>query len=222
MWSVVSCVIEDAERAYDTTSLTEDNKKMWNSKLYISAVSRLSSGFDLKEKTMLKNYIKIAFRNLRKQKLYSLINILGLALGLAFCVLVLLFINDELTYDHFHTDKDRIYRLFREPVAQNSPIDRELYMPIPTGPAMKANFPEVEEYVRLTPFGTNVVRHEGQLYDQDDVVFSDPQVFDVFTFPMIAGNAETALSDSYSTVITSGPQIFWKDKCCGRSFADPS
>jgi putative ABC transport system permease protein len=151
---------------------------------------------------MLKNYIKIAFRNLRKQKLYSLINILGLALGLAFCVLVLLFINDELTYDHFHEDKDRIYRLFREPVVENSPIDRELYMPIPTGPSMKADFPEVEEYVRLTPFGTNVVRHEGQLYDQEDIVFSDPQVFDVFTFPMVAGNAKAALTDPYSTVIT--------------------
>lgn len=151
---------------------------------------------------MFKNYIKIAVRNLRKQKLYSLINILGLAVGLAFCVMVLLFINDELTYDNFHTNKDRIYRLFREPVVENSPIDRELYMPIPTGTAMKAEFPEVEEYVRLAPFGTNVIRHEGELFDQDQVVFSDPQFFKVFSFPMITGNEQSALVDPYSVVIT--------------------
>jgi len=151
---------------------------------------------------MLRNYLKIAFRNLRKQKLYSLINVLGLAVGLAFCLLVLLFVNHELSYDQFHSDKERIYRLYREPVAENSPIDRELYMPIPTGPAMKADFPEVEEYVRLTPFGTNVVRHEGELLEQDDVVFADSQIFDVFTFPLKAGSAESALTDPYSAVIT--------------------
>ncbi len=151
---------------------------------------------------MLKNYIKIAFRNLRKQKLYSLINILGLSVGLAFCVLVLVFINDELTYDRFHDNNDRIYRLYRQPMVADGPIDKDLYMPIPTGPAMKADFPQVEEFVRLTPFGSNVIRHEGQLFEQGGFAFSDPSVFEVFSFPLLFGDAGTALDNPDAVVLS--------------------
>ncbi|MGK7370125.1 MAG: ABC transporter permease [Candidatus Halalkalibacterium sp. M3_1C_030] len=153
-------------------------------------------------KTMLKNYFKIAFRNLRKQKLYSLINILGLSVGLAFCVLVLLFINDELTYDEFHENKDRIYRLYRQPLASNGPIDKDLYMPIPTGPAFKTDFPQVEEYVRFTPFGSNIIRHDGQLFEQSGFAFSDPSVFEVFSFPLLFGNSGSALDNPNSVVLS--------------------
>lgn len=151
---------------------------------------------------MIKNYLKIAFRNLRKQKLYSLINILGLSVGLAFCVLVLLFINDELTYDQFHGNKDRIYRLYRLPLISDGPIDKDLYMPIPTGPAMKADFPQVKEFVRLTPFGNNVIRHNGQLFDQPEFAFADPSVFDVFSFPLLYGDPGSALDNPSSVVLS--------------------
>lgn len=151
---------------------------------------------------MFKNYLKIALRNLRNQKLYSLINILGLSVGLAFCVLVLLFINDELTYDRFHENKDRIYRLYRLPIIADGPIDKDLFMPIPTGPAFKADFPQVEEFVRLTPFGSNVIRQDGQLFDQPGFAFSDPSLFEVFSFPLLYGDPGTALDNPNSVVIT--------------------
>jgi putative ABC transport system permease protein len=152
-------------------------------------------------KLMLKNYLKIALRNLRKQKLYSLINVMGLAIGLAFCVLVLLFVHDELTYDRFHANSDRIYRLFRDPVVADSPINRELYAPIPTGPAMQATFPEVEEFVRMAPFGSSVIRRGGQLFEQEGLAFADPSIFRVFTFPLRFGDQSTALARPGSVVI---------------------
>lgn len=151
---------------------------------------------------MLKNYIKIALRNLRKQKLYSLINILGLSVGLAFCVLVMLFIHDELTYDQFHEKGDRIYRLYRQPLIEDQVLDKDLFMPIPVGPAMQADFPQVEDYVRLTPFGSNIIRHNDQLVEQSGIVFTDPSIFKVFSFPLIYGSSETALTAPNSVVIS--------------------
>ncbi len=151
---------------------------------------------------MLKNYVKIALRNLRKQKLYSLINILGLSVGLAFCVLVLLFINDELSYDQFHEHKDRIYRLYRQPLVSDGSIDKDVYLPIPAGPAFKSDFPQVEAFVRLTPFGTNIIRHDGQLFEQSGFAFADPSVFDVFSFPLLYGDSVSSLENPNSVVLS--------------------
>jgi len=167
-----------------------------------SSVSLFTFVSTKRRKAMIKNYIKIAFRNLRKQKLYSLINILGLSVGLAFCVLVLLFIHDELTYDRFHENRDSIYRLYRQPMLNDGPIDKDLYMPIPTGPAMKADFPQVEEFVRFTPFGSNVVRHDGQLFEQRGFSFADPSVFQIFSFPLLYGDAGSALNSPNSVVLS--------------------
>ena len=168
---------------------------------------------------MLKNYFKIALRNLRKQKLYSFINILGLSVGLAFCVLVMLFINDELTYDQFHEKGDRIYRLYRQPLIEDQALDRDLYMPIPVGPAMQADFPQVEEFIRLTPFGSNIIRYEGQLFEQSGLVFADPSIFNVFSFELLQGNPETALKKPYSVVITpeTARKYFGEEQALGKS-----
>lgn len=170
---------------------------------------------------MLKNYLKIAVRNLRKQKLYSLINILGLAVGLAFCVLVLLFINDELNYDRFHADADRIFRLYRQPTVESSPIDLELAMPLPTGEAMKTDFPAVEEYVRFVPFGTQDIRHDGIIYEQGEVVFTDPSIFTVFTFPLRYGNSSSALAGPGSVVLTreTAEKYFGSENPMGRTLS---
>lgn len=170
---------------------------------------------------MLKNYLKIALRNLGKQKLYSAINILGLALGLAFCVLVLLFVNDELTYDRFHADSDRIYRLYRQPLDSEASFDKELYMPLPTGAAFKTDFAAVEEYVRFIPFGTNTVRHENGLSEQDGVVFADPSVFSVFSFPLRTGDSQSALADRNAVVLTpeSAQRYFGAENPMGRTLS---
>lgn len=151
---------------------------------------------------MLKNYFKIAFRNLFKNKLYSAINVIGLSLGIAFSLLVLLFIHDELTYDQFHDNSDDIYRLYRQPLMEGTAYDPDVYMPMPTAQAMENDFPEVEETVRFIPFGTNVIRNEGSVFEQEGMVFTDPAVFDVFNFPLSYGDPESALQNPGSVVIT--------------------
>ncbi len=151
---------------------------------------------------MLKNYFKIALRNLSKQKLYSFINVFGLAIGMAFSILVILFVFDELRYDHFHENKEDIYRVYRQPTSSNSPIDLELATPLPTGQAMKDDLPEVEEFARLTPFGSFVIRKDGELIQQSGFAYGDPSALEMFTFPTLYGDPSSALNNPSSIVIT--------------------
>lgn len=151
---------------------------------------------------MFKNYFKIALRNLLKQKLYSFINIFGLAVGLTFCLLVFLFVNDELSFDQFHTDKDDIYRLYRQPLVADTPYDIDTFTPLPTGQAMVNDIPEVESFTRLTPFGNLVIRNNGEVFDQDGFAFADPYVFDMFNLPFKYGSSENALTNPNSIVIS--------------------
>jgi putative ABC transport system permease protein len=150
---------------------------------------------------MFRNYIKIALRNLKKQKLYSFINIAGLAVGIAFCFLVLLFINDELKYDTFHENKEDIYRLYRQPLVDDIPYDLDLYTPMPLGEAMLNDIPEVENFTRLAPFGSMVIRNDGQLIDQSGFAFADPGIFEMFSFPLKYGDPSSALSNPNTLVI---------------------
>lgn len=151
---------------------------------------------------MFKNYFKIAVRNLLKQKLYSFINIFGLAVGLTFCLLVFLFANDELSFDQFHENKDDIYRLFRQPLVSDTPFDIDIFTPLPAGQAMLDDFPEVESFARLTPFGSMVIRHEYELFSQSGFAFADPSMFNIFSLPFKYGSSTSALSSPNTTVIT--------------------
>ncbi len=133
---------------------------------------------------MWSNYLKIALRTLRKQKLYGFINISGLALGIACCLLLLLFVTDEVTFDRMHTEGDRIFRVSRislEPDGTPVP-DRNAtpYLPIPVGPALVDAFPEVEEYVRFKR--SRLLVRQGEQTAEEPVLFADPALFDVFTF----------------------------------------
>lgn len=151
---------------------------------------------------MLKNYFKIAIRNLGKQKLYSFINISGLTVGLTFCLLVLMFVNDELNFDQFHENKADIYRLYRSPQVPDTQYDKDLFTPLPTGQAMLNDLPEIESYARFTPFGSMVIRSGNELIDQEDFAFADPSALEMFSFPVVFGNSDYALRDPNSIVIT--------------------
>jgi putative ABC transport system permease protein len=151
---------------------------------------------------MLKNYIKVAFRNIRRYKTYSLINLVGLAVGLAACVMILLWVQDELSYDRFHEKADDIYlALEHEAMSDGRLLTYPLFPPA-FGPALENDYPEVLETVRLRSFRGRIVRvGEKSLYE-DGLVFADPGLLTVFSFPLAAGNPETALRDPGSMVIT--------------------
>lgn len=149
---------------------------------------------------MIKNYFKIAWRNLRKNRLYSLINLLGLAIGISCCALIYLYVGRELSYDAYNEKADRIFRMTAVSYHQ---IKTDRFAP--TSPIMAQklvdNFPEVERMVRFNVSMRPLSYKENKFYDTR-VFYSDSTLFDVFTFPVIEGNPKTALTKPYSIVIT--------------------
>ena len=134
---------------------------------------------------MIRNYFKIAWRNLLRNRSYSLINIVGLAIGLACFMLIMLYVKDELSYDTFHDDGDRIYRMVLE---RKYPGRSRNYAIIPQSYAetVVKEFPEVESACRLFYFeGNNVVLKVGeQLFEEDEYMWADTTFFDIFSIPI--------------------------------------
>ncbi|UCE42340.1 MAG: ABC transporter permease, partial [Candidatus Aminicenantes bacterium] len=145
---------------------------------------------------MLKNFFKIAIRNIKKSKLLSIINILGLAVGMGCALLIALHVMDELGYEGLHNKADRIYRIVQEDYIGS---------PAPLGSALKRNLPEIEETVIVE----NYTRRSKKLFStaekrfyEERVILAEPSFFDVFSFPLIRGNPETALNDPYALLLT--------------------
>lgn len=154
---------------------------------------------------MLQNYFKIALRNLKKNPGYSLINVAGLAIGLACCVLIFLYVQDELTFDLFHQKADRIYRLV---TTQKSPEHGERHFPSgmgAVGSALAAEFPEVSQTVRLRDrqgLGRFTVRYGENRFYEGDYLVAEASFFEIFDFRLLQGDPKTALALPSSIVIT--------------------
>ncbi|MBT1712011.1 ABC transporter permease [Fulvivirgaceae bacterium PWU5] len=144
---------------------------------------------------MFKSYFTVGWRNLLRSKIHSFVNIGGLAVGIASCLLIGLYIADELRYDRYHTNADRIYRAVAEDWAK---------MPPALGPALTTTYPHlVERAVRLWPlFSPAKMRHQDVVFVESGVVFADADVFDVFTWPFVAGDPTKALIPKNSVVLT--------------------
>ena len=149
---------------------------------------------------MLAHYFRVAFRNLLRHKGYSFINITGLAVGLAGCILMLLFVQDEISYDRFHEHADRIYRVVVDFKDGNN-IDRFAHTQAPLAPALVEEFPEVIDAVRMTSY-RELVGYGPKQFWEDGFVLADPSIFSVFTFPLVKGDPKTAIKDPYTAVIT--------------------
>jgi putative ABC transport system permease protein len=150
---------------------------------------------------MLRNYIKIALRNLRRNKLFSAINIFGLALGLATCLVILLFVQHELSYDRYNEKADQIVRVVIRGVMQGGELKEGNIMP-PVAKTMKRDFPEVLDATRLRNMGMPRVSYGDKTFREDKIAFVDSNFFQVFTLPLLKGNAKSALSQPNSVVIT--------------------
>jgi putative ABC transport system permease protein len=152
---------------------------------------------------MLKNYLKIAFRNIKKHTGYSLINVAGLAIGMACCILILLFVFDELSYDKFHQNHDRIYRVTRKWFNADGVVNLHLgHVAPPVAPLLKNDFPEIIHTVRLLGVGGLLVGKDTTFYEESRFFFAEEDIFKVFTFDVIAGDPETALKNPLTIVIT--------------------
>src|SRR5260221_1292107 len=149
---------------------------------------------------MLKNYLTIAIRNLLKNKVFSVINMFGLAMGIACCFLITVYVYHQLSYDHFHDKADRIVRVTMDFGAGES--GRNVVV---TGtrvlPELERNFPEVQNGVRFLT-GNTIVKYNDKAFDEAGFVYADSTFFDVFSFKLVEGNAPTALSRPNSVVLT--------------------
>jgi len=149
---------------------------------------------------MLKNYLKIAFRNLWKHKVFSFINIMGLTVGMSACFMIFLYVNFELKYDAFNLKADRIYRLVTDIKTPSETINTGVTS-WAYGPNIKNDFPEVEAYTRISG-GSFLVRKGDIKFQEEATAFADSSLFRVFDFKLIKGDAKTALKDQLSIVFT--------------------
>jgi putative ABC transport system permease protein len=150
---------------------------------------------------MLSNYIKIAWRNLLRNKVFSFINITGLALGMATCLLIGLYVYHELSYDRFHAKADRIVRVTFRANMNGNKINEAHVMP-PTAQSLLHDYPEVLEATRLRHAGELLLKKGNDLVRENAVAFADANFFDVFSFPLVNGNPKTALLRPNTVVIT--------------------
>ena len=151
---------------------------------------------------MLKNYLKNALRNIKRHRGYSFINIFGMAVGIACSVIVLLYVCDELSYDKFHENVDRIYRVRVRYSVDGKISNDTIYSPELLASTLQNEFPEIEAAARLTNFGFPVFRYRDKVFSEERVFRADHSIFDVFSFEFISGEPEKALIDPYSIVLT--------------------
>jgi len=172
---------------------------------------------------MFKNYLKIAFRNLKRQKAFSLINISGLAIGMACCLLILLYISDELSYDRFHEKGDRIYRILSYSTIGGTTRHFAI-SPSALAPAAAESIPEIELYSRLYEFGNMRLQHDDDIHEFPTWHTADQDFFSIFSHDFIMGDPKTALRQPYSLVLpkSTAIRIFGRTDVLGETLHTPN
>lgn len=169
---------------------------------------------------MLKNYITVAVRNILKYKFFSFINIIGLVIGMTTCLLIFVYVQEELSYDKFHRNHENLYRVG----LQGKLAGQEIFTSntcIPLGPAMQSDISGVEEYIRLIPATGNsglAFRYEDKVFTENDVIYSDSNFFSFFSFELIAGDPNTVLNEPNTLVISQAlaEKYFGKENPMGK------
>ncbi|TFG77080.1 MAG: ABC transporter permease [Chrysiogenales bacterium] len=166
---------------------------------------------------MLKNYLKIAWRSILKQRGYAFINVFGLAGGMACCIFLLLWVQDELSYDRFHENAARIFRI--EAVAGSDSGQRLAEVPCALGPAVGAAIPEVEQVTRVFDRETMSLQVGENSFSEGHVSLVDPSFLQIFSFPLLAGDARTVLQQPYSMVLAkkTAEKYFGAEEAVGRT-----
>ena len=167
---------------------------------------------------MIRNYLTVAIRNLLRQPVYSLINIVGLAIGMAACMLIVLYIQDELSYDRHHPKADRIYRIVDD-IESGGQTIQTAGSPLSWAPALKRDYPEIEQYARMRGTGSTWLFKVGdtQFYEKK-VIWAEAALFELFDIPLVAGNPKTALAEPFTIVISEemAAKYFGREEAMGQ------
>jgi putative ABC transport system permease protein len=195
--SQIGSAYDFATDYYKTQTVKLSGKPPWQQNRFVPA--------------LLYNYFKITIRKIRRQKVYSLINILGLAIGMACTMLILLWVQDESGFDKHHEKAGRIYRVGTQFGPTTS--QRGAFTAPPMAQAMLDEFPEVQHAVRIDLWDKNIIVRRGDEYFiQEDLIWADPSIFDVFTLKFVQGNPGAALAQPDGIVLT--------DETAQKYFAD--
>ena len=163
---------------------------------------------------MLKNYLKIAFRNIIRHKAYSIINISGLAIGMASSILILLWVQNELSYDRFHKNAGQIYRITVNASGFNAAVN-----PAGMPAGLQAEMPQIKNTVRLSHISTSLFEVGNQKFEEKRVFYVDSTFLEVFSFPLVKGNPKTALQRDDGVLITEelAKKYFGNQEAMGRT-----
>jgi putative ABC transport system permease protein len=166
---------------------------------------------------MIKNYFKIAWRNMLKNKTFTLLNLGGLSISLAACLVIFFWVSDELNYDTAGSNADRVYRVALTLKAKGQPDKQFALTAAPLAPVLVKDFPEIEKAVRFETYAA-LIGYKTEHFFTDKFLFADSTFFDVFGFPMLKGNAHTALNGTNSVVITESlsKKYFGSDDPIGK------
>ncbi|MFC2157182.1 ABC transporter permease [Acidobacteriota bacterium] len=150
---------------------------------------------------MLKNYLKMTLRNLKRHKGYSLLNIVGLAVGMACFILIMLYINYEFSYEDHNPNAEYVYSIYVEHhgLDESYPVDST---PVPLAEMIHREIPEIEDFTRIDTFGRSLVAYKDKRFNETGITGADPGVFDIFGFQLLSGDRTTALNDVNSCVLT--------------------
>jgi putative ABC transport system permease protein len=153
---------------------------------------------------MFKNYFKTAWRNLNMNKFISFINLFGLTVGLSCCLLIAIYILNELSYDRYNKNADNIYRIERTFLnAETGALSLELgAVAPPFAPLLQNDFKDIKEVTSILPAGTSAIKYGENIFNQDNVFFADENLFNVFDFKVTKGNPAMALHDPFSAMLT--------------------
>ncbi len=170
------------------------------------------------KRTMLRFNLIIAFRNLNKYRFYSMLNISGLAIGLATCLFISLFVLDELSYDKFHPEYERIYRVASDLRFNDNQFNFPV-APAPMAEAFQKDFPEIEKAGKMRRYGTGLVKRDGIYHKQREIYYATQQMLDIFQFPTRYGSLNEAISQPNTVVLSesSAKRIFGDEDPVGES-----
>jgi putative ABC transport system permease protein len=168
---------------------------------------------------MIRNYIKVAIRHLLRNKGITVINVAGLAIGMACCILIVLFIRDELSYNRFHANSENIYRLNSVAQHKDGQADRMGISQFGAGPALREESSRVKDAVRFYTAYNVIISKGADKFKQDQISYADAGFLNMFSFPMISGNPSTALKEPYTGVLTesAAKKYFGDEDPVGRS-----
>jgi putative ABC transport system permease protein len=171
---------------------------------------------------MLNNYFKTAWRNIIKHKIFAFINIAGLSIGISVCFIIMLFVQNELSFDRYNKNADRIVRVVFKADINGGKIFESNVMP-QVASAMKNDYPEVEDATRLRVSGAPKITYKDKTFNNDEFAFVDPNFFSIFTLPLIEGDAKTALKDPSTLIITRAfaKKYFGNEDPMGKTLVFP-